>query len=60
MVRTRAIVDNESISSSKNSGWITPSSFFPRNQVLLMSVWMMGARNIPVFWSVFYSGEVKD
>ena len=33
-----------------------PSSFFPWNQVLLMSIWMTGARNMPVFCSMFYSG----
>jgi hypothetical protein len=42
-VKTRAMVANESISSSKNSGCITPSSFFPLNHALLTSVWMTGA-----------------
>jgi hypothetical protein len=60
IVKTRAIVDKESISSSKNSGCITPSSFFPRNHVLLTSVWMIGARNMPIFCSMFYSGVAKD
>jgi len=35
-VRTRATVDNKSMSPSRSSGWITPSSFLPRNQVLLI------------------------
>ena len=54
IVKTSPIVDKDIISSSKNSGWTTPSSFLPRNHVLLISVWMTGARKIPVFCSVFY------
>ena len=59
-VITRAMVDNESISFSKNLGWSIPSSFLSRNQVLLISVWMRGERNIPNCCSGSYSGRAKD
>jgi hypothetical protein len=53
------MVDNDIILSSKNSGWTTPSSFLPQNQVLLTRVWMIGDRNIPVFCSMSYSSGDK-
>ena len=48
-VCTNAMVDVGSVSFSKNSGCITPSSSLFLNQTLLIIVCMIGAQNIPRF-----------
>ena len=58
-VWTKATVAIGSMLSSENSGWMAPSSSLFLNQILLIRVWIRGARKMPVFNIGSYAQHVS-
>ena len=56
---TKATVAIGSMLSSENSGWMAPSSSLFLSQILLIRVWIRGARKMPVFNVGSYAQNVS-